>query len=68
VNSEVGDMTVKVRLRRQTNHRPTRYSRGPYWLDLQAVVCMSHITVWASASLVRRLVGFCLSTLRESRR
>jgi hypothetical protein len=35
VNSEVVDATVKVRLRRQTNHKPTRYSRGAYWLDLQ---------------------------------
>jgi len=35
VDSEVADATVKVRLRRQTNHNPTRYSRGPYWLDLQ---------------------------------
>jgi hypothetical protein len=36
VDSKVADATVKVRLRRQTNHKPTRYSRGPYWLDLQA--------------------------------
>lgn len=35
VDSEVSDATVKVRLRRQTNHKPIKYSRGPYWLDLQ---------------------------------
>lgn len=35
VDSEVADTTVKVRLRRQINHKPTRYSRGPYWLDLR---------------------------------
>ncbi|VVE42764.1 hypothetical protein PMO31116_04202 [Pandoraea morbifera] len=35
VDSEIADATVKVRLRRQINHKPTRYSRGPYWLDLR---------------------------------
>lgn len=35
VDSEVADATVKVRLRRQTNHKATWCSRGPYWLDLQ---------------------------------
>ena len=25
---------VRVRLRRQLNHRPSRFARGPYWLDL----------------------------------
>lgn len=35
VDSEISDTIVKIRLRRQTNHKPTRYSRGPYWLDLQ---------------------------------
>lgn len=35
VESEVSEATVKVRLRRQTNHKLTRYSRGSYWLDLQ---------------------------------
>lgn len=35
VDSEIADTTVKVRLRRQINHKPTRFSHGPYWLDLQ---------------------------------
>ncbi len=34
--SEISDTTVKVRLRRQVNHEPTRFIRGPYWLDLHA--------------------------------
>jgi hypothetical protein len=35
VDSEIADATVRVRLRRQINHQANRYSRGPYWLDLQ---------------------------------
>ncbi|MCR1768924.1 hypothetical protein [Burkholderia glumae] len=27
--------TVRVLLRRQLNHRPSRFSLGPYWLDLR---------------------------------
>ncbi|MBD2956241.1 hypothetical protein [Burkholderia pseudomallei] len=34
VDSEIADTTVRVRLRRQINHKPTRLSRGPFWLDL----------------------------------
>ncbi|WP_176158885.1 hypothetical protein [Burkholderia multivorans] len=34
VNSEVANTTIKVRLRRQMNHKPTRLSRDSYWLDL----------------------------------
>jgi len=34
VKSEVSDATVTVRLRRQLNHEPTRYSSGPYRIDL----------------------------------
>lgn len=36
ISSEVADAMVRVRLRRQTNHKPARYSPGPYWLDLSA--------------------------------
>lgn len=34
VASEIGGTTVKVRLRRLLNHKPTRFSPGPYCLDL----------------------------------
>lgn len=34
VNSEVIDTVVKVCLRRQINHKPTRFNQAPYWLDL----------------------------------
>lgn len=34
VPSEVCNTTVKVRLRRQLSHKPTRFSPGPYFLDL----------------------------------
>lgn len=34
VASEIGDTTVAVRLRRQLNYRPSRFTSGPYWLDL----------------------------------
>ncbi|CAG9223734.1 conserved hypothetical protein [Paraburkholderia tropica] len=34
VASEISDATVKVRLRRQLNHKPTRFSPAPYCLDL----------------------------------
>jgi len=36
IKSEVANTVVKIRLRLQTNHQPTRYSPGPYWLDLMA--------------------------------
>ena len=46
VDSEVADTTVEVRLRRQLNHKPTRFSAGPYWLDLQVgSVHVSHYGV-----------------------
>jgi hypothetical protein len=35
IDSEIAETTCKIRLRRQTNHQPTRYSPGPYWLDLR---------------------------------
>lgn len=34
VASEISDATVKVRLRRLLNHKPTRFSPSPYCLDL----------------------------------
>ncbi|WP_175762097.1 hypothetical protein [Burkholderia anthina] len=34
VASEISDATVKVRLRRLLNHKPTRFSPAPYCLDL----------------------------------
>jgi hypothetical protein len=34
VVSEVSDATVKVRLRRLLNHKPTRFFPAPYCLDL----------------------------------
>ncbi|MBM5643584.1 hypothetical protein [Burkholderia pseudomallei] len=34
VASDVSDATVTVRLRRQLNHKPTRFSSGPCRLDL----------------------------------
>jgi len=35
VVSKVSDTVVKVRLRRQLNHQPTRFNAAPYCLDLQ---------------------------------
>lgn len=35
VASEIGDTTVTVRLRRQLNYQPSRFTSGPYWLDLR---------------------------------
>lgn len=34
VASEVSDATVVVRLRRQLNYKPSRFTSGPYCLDL----------------------------------
>lgn len=34
VASEISDATISVRLRRQINYHPSRFSSGPYWLDL----------------------------------
>lgn len=34
VQSEVRDCTVSIRLRRQANYIPTRFTSGPYCLDL----------------------------------
>jgi len=59
VDSEVADTTVKVRLRRQTNHKPIRYSRGSYWLDYRLVACMFHTAAWTSTSPGRPLLVFC---------
>ncbi|MCA8137297.1 hypothetical protein [Burkholderia cepacia] len=36
VTSEISDATVKVRLRRLLNHKPTRLGPAPYCLDLAA--------------------------------
>lgn len=36
VQSEVGDYLVKVRLRRRADYIPTRFTTGPYCLDLAA--------------------------------
>lgn len=35
ITSKVSGAIVKVRLRRQLNHKPTRFSPAPYFLDLQ---------------------------------
>ncbi|MFL9864166.1 hypothetical protein PQR67_08300 [Paraburkholderia fungorum] len=46
VESEVyGDgTTVRVLLRRQLNFRPSRFARGPFWLDL--TVGSKHESYW----------------------
>lgn len=36
VHSEIADTTVRIRLRRKVHYKPTRFSRGPFWLDLHA--------------------------------
>ena len=35
VASEISDATIAVRLRRQLNYEPSRFTSGPYWLDLR---------------------------------
>lgn len=35
VPSEIDDTTVAVRLRRQLNYQPSRFTSGPYWVDLR---------------------------------
>jgi hypothetical protein len=35
VVSEISDATIAVRLRRQLNYEPSRFTSGPYWLDLR---------------------------------
>lgn len=35
VASEVSDATVSIRLRRQLNYQLSRFTSGPYWLDLR---------------------------------
>jgi hypothetical protein len=43
VDSEVSDGTVKVRLRRLLDHKPTRFSPAPYCLDLAVgSICRQH--------------------------
>jgi len=34
IDSNIRDTTVTVRLRRQLNHKPTRFSPAPYCVDL----------------------------------
>ena len=34
IASKVSDATVSIRLRRQLNYHPSRFTSGPYWLDL----------------------------------
>lgn len=35
VASEISDAAITVRLRRQLNYQPSRFTSGPYWLDLR---------------------------------
>jgi len=35
VASEISDATIVVRLRRQLDYQPSRFTSGPYWLDLR---------------------------------
>ncbi len=35
VASEIIDATVAVRVRRQLNYQPSRFTSGPYWVDLR---------------------------------
>lgn len=35
IASEISDAVVAVRLRRQLNYQPSRFTSGPYWLDLR---------------------------------
>ncbi|WP_250459580.1 hypothetical protein [Caballeronia sp. INML5] len=43
VASEITDTTVKVKLRRQLDHIPTRFSPAPYCLDLTVgSICRHH--------------------------
>lgn len=46
IASEISDAVVAVRLRRQLNYQPSRFTAGPYWVDLRVgSLCVSHYGV-----------------------
>lgn len=46
VTSEISDATITARLRRQLDYKPSRFTSGPYWLDLRVgSVHVSHYGV-----------------------
>ncbi len=36
VQPEIAGTTVRIRLRRKIDYKPTQFSQGPFWLDLHA--------------------------------
>lgn len=67
IASEVSDATVTVKLRRQLNHKPTRFSSGPCRLDLTVgSICRQHYGIdetrareTATRFLLEHVKGIC---------